>query len=83
MDDVPENGYQLKDFSKIACDVGVEAHSPTFLHLLRMQWEDIWVDPLDQRNSKKYYDSEVDYNHDLYGDVAMYGPDFDDIYGMW
>ena len=39
------------------------------------------VGPLDQRNSER--ESEQEFDTDPWEDHAAYGPDFDDIYGMW
>ena len=65
---------------KFTCDVGVIAHCPASLQLLRMQWAPWgykWVDPLDLCNSDAEYDT------DIWQDAAAYGPDDDDINGMW
>ena len=62
-------------------EVGIIAHSPAFLHLLRMQWDGIhWVDSLDQRNSERESGQESD--TDLWEDHASYSPDVDDVYSM-
>ena len=37
--------------------------------------------PLDLQNSEREYEQEPD--TDLWEDHAAYGPDVDDIYGMW
>ena len=79
LDEARAIGYQLKDSLQFKCDVGVITHSPS-MHLLRVQWtpwDSNWVDPLDPCNSDAEHDTDDEEA------AAAYGPDDDDLYGMW
>jgi hypothetical protein len=78
-EDAHGKGFPTQGFFEVH-DIGVIAHSSAFLQLLRLQWTQWdynWVDPLDQCLS------EAEFDNDNREDDAAYGPDIDNIHGLW